>query len=106
MAIQFDNRISWMDVIAIAGIGATAIGVVFGVQSDVEFNAKEIVEVKTEMRREFERVQDDANKDRDEILDRLEATAETMETIRVESASGRKSIEEKIDRLIERELKQ
>lgn len=106
MPLEFDNRISWMDVIAITGIAATAIGVVFGVQSEVESNSKEIVQVKQEMRREFVRVTEEAHKDRDEILDRLKETQKSMDTIRIESASGRRRIEDKLDKLIERELRQ
>ena len=106
MAFNFDNRISWADVVAIlTGLGVLAT-VVFGVQTDVELNTKEIQTTKEAFAREIKRVDDSANKDRHEILQRLDETKTSMEVIRTESASGRQRIEDKIDRLIERELNQ
>jgi hypothetical protein len=80
--------------------------VVFGVQKEVELNAHEIAANKAAFRSEIKRVDDNASKDRNEILDRLEETKDSMEVIRVESQEGRLRIEHKIDRLIERELQQ
>jgi hypothetical protein len=95
-----------MDVIAIAGAVGTAGMMVFGVMTDVELNAKEIQTTKEVFAREIKRVDDSANKDRHEILERLEETKKGMEVIRTESSAGRLRIEQKIDRLIERELNQ
>lgn len=104
--MQFDTRISWADLVAIlTGIGVLAT-VVFGVQTDVEMNAQNIETNKEAFQREIQRVDDNANKDRQEILDRLDETKTSMEVIRVESSEGRLKIEHKLDRLIERELNQ
>jgi hypothetical protein len=95
-----------MDVIAIAGAVGTAGMMVFGVMTDVELNAKEIQTTREVFAREIKRVDDSANKDRHEILQRLEETKEGMEVIRTESAAGRLRIESKLDRLIESKIKQ
>lgn len=104
--MQFDTRISWADLVAIlTGIGVLAT-VVFGVQTDVEMNAQEIADNREYTQREIKRVDDNANKDRKEIIDRLDETKDSMETIRVESANGRLRIEDKLDKLIDRKLSQ
>lgn len=104
--MQFDTRISWADLVAIlTGIGVLAT-VVFGVQTDVEMNAQNIEANKEAFQREIKRVDDNANKDRKEILDRLDETKSSMETIRVESSAGRLRIEDKLDTLTERLLNQ
>lgn len=104
--MQFDTRISWADLVAIlTGIGVLAT-VVFGVQTDVEMNAQNIETNKETFQREIRRVDESANKDRKEILERLDETKTSMEIIRVESASGRLRIEDKLDKLIERKLSQ
>lgn len=104
--MQFDTRISWADLVAIlTGIGVLAT-VVFGVQTDVEMNAQNIETNKVSFQREIKRVDDNANKDRQEIIDRLDETKDSMETIRVESANGRLRIEDKLDKLIDRKLSQ
>lgn len=104
--MQFDTRISWADLVAIlTGIGVLAT-VVFGVQTDVEMNAQNIEVNKETFQREIKRVDENANKDRQEILDRLDETKRGMEVIRVESASGRLRIEDKLDKLIDRKLSQ
>lgn len=104
--MQFDSRISWADLVAIlTGLGVLAT-VVFGVQTDVEMNAHNIEDNKASLQREIKRVDENNNKNRQEILDRLDETRVGMETIRVESATGRLRIEDKLDKLIDRELRQ
>lgn len=97
MGIQLDNRVSWVDIVAIAGMLLTGSLVFFDVKEDVALNAQKITTVEAELTEEIERVEKEADKDREEIL---EAVNET----RKESAAGRQRIEDKLDRLIERKL--
>jgi hypothetical protein len=94
------------DIVAILTAVVIGSSVFFGLEGKVNKNSADIVESKTEFRRELRRVDDNANEDRREILERLDETKRSMETIRVESSEGRLKIEHKIDRLIERELNQ
>lgn len=95
--MQLDNRVSWVDIVAIAGMLLTGSLVFFDVKEDVALNSQKITSVETELTEEIKRVEMEADKDREEIL---EAVNET----RKESAAGRQRIEDKLDRLIERKL--
>ena len=104
MAFQFDNRVSWMDVIAIAGAGMTALTVIFGVQSDVEMNSARITEVDRRLETEVKRLSGDLESQNRTIIREIEGIESEIKEIRSESAVGRQRIEEKLDRLIERQL--
>jgi len=98
--VQLDDRISWADLVAIiTGLGVLAT-VVFGVQTDVEVNAKAI----KGNAQNIEQVREEAHKDREEILERFDTTDRKMEVIRVEANDSSKWLGDKLDRLIERKL--
>lgn len=100
MAINFDNRVSWMDIVAIVAAGLTALTVFFGVSADVGDNRAQIEHIQTDVRRiEVAGAQRD-----NEVLDQLKENRADMKEIRHESAAGRKNIIDKLDRLIERQL--
>ena len=95
--MQLDNRISWMDIVAIAGMALTGVMVFFDVKEDVSLNAQKIEDVATTLTEDIERIESESDQDREEIL-------EAVHQIRDESAAGQRRLEDKLDRLIEREL--
>lgn len=106
MRLQFDNRVSWMDIVAILGMGLTALGVVFGVQSDVEMNTARIAEIDKRLEAETRRINKTIDDQNVLILREFNGIEQEIREIRKESAEGRLRIEEKLDRLIERKLDQ
>lgn len=100
MPLNFDGKVSVMDLFAIGIGGVTALSVFFGVSTNVSENALQIASNRDNLTR-IERTA----KDNDEkILDQLKENKQAVKEIRVESAAGRKDIIQKLDRLIEREL--
>lgn len=97
MGIQVDNRVSWLDIVAIAGMILTGSLVFFDVKEDVALNAQKIDIVEAELSEEIHRVENEADNDRKEIL-------ETVKDNGRESALGIRRVEDKLDRLIERKL--
>lgn len=95
--MQLDNRISWVDIVAIAGMVLTGALVFFDVKEDVSLNAQKIEDVATDLAEDIERIESESDQDREEIL-------EAVHQIRDESAAGQRRLEDKLDRLIEREL--
>lgn len=100
----FDFKLSLMDIFAIA-VGAAGVYMATVENgSQIAHLDEEVAEVKIEMRREIDRVEDDLGKDIQMIADDInELNTEVKET-RKESAEGRKDIVQKLDRLIERKL--
>ena len=95
--MQLDNRISWVDIVAIAGMVLTGALVFFDVKEDVSLNAQKIEDVATDLAEDIDRIESESDQDREEIL-------EAVHQIRDESAAGQRRLEDKLDRLIEREL--
>lgn len=102
--MEFKNEISWMDILVALGILGTVALLVFDVKEDVAVNSNDIVrtnQIVAESERritgDLRKVEREAAKDRDQIL-------EAIGEIRVESGEGRRRIEDKLDRLIERKL--
>lgn len=100
MPLNFDGKVSVMDIFAI-GIGAaTALSVFFGVSTDVSENAIEIAH----NRANLTRIERTAKENDSQILEQLRENKQAVKEIRTESAAGRKDILDKLDKLIEREL--
>ena len=95
--MQLDNRISWVDIVAIAGMVLTGALVFFDVKEDVSLNSQKIEDVATDLAEDIDRIESESDQDREEIL-------EAVHQIRDESAAGQRRLEDKLDRLIEREL--
>lgn len=100
MPLKFDNRISYMDVVAIAAAGLTAMTVFFGVSTDVTTNSQTIAHIQTDLKR----IEVTSARRDDEIMVQLKENRQGMKDIRRESAAGRKDIINKLDKLIDREL--
>lgn len=100
MPLNFDSKVSVMDIFAIViGLG-TALTVFFGVSTDVSTNEVNIANNKENLAR-IEREADDGDA---KILDQLKEQRDDIKEIRVESAQGREKIIEKLDKLIDRAL--
>jgi hypothetical protein len=95
--VEFDNKISWMDIVAIIAALMTGLLVFFDVKQDVILNTASIKEVKANLLSEIQRVDSNAERDRNEIL-------QAINMVRSDASEGRRRIEDKLDRLIERKL--
>ena len=98
--LQFDNRISWMDIVAITAAALTALSVYFGVSNDVQVNGQKIAHIQTNI----QRIEASSEKHEGKILKILEAQKIEMKEYRQESRQGQRQVVDKLDRLIEREL--
>ena len=100
MPLNFDNRVSWMDIIAITAALLTGMTVFFGVSEDVATNSSQISVIQTDLRR----IEVSSTRRDDKILQQLKENKVDMKEIRKESSEGRQDILNKLDRLIEREI--
>ena len=100
MPLQVDNRVSLMDIFSILiGVGVAA-SVFFGVAGDVSTNNLQIASNKEAIHR----VEVAAKESDNQIVDLLEKQNWQINEIKDDSAKGRKRIEDKLDKIIEREL--
>ena len=100
MALQFDNRVSWMDIVAIAGGIATAGAVFFGMGGKIDANKTEIEYIKINVKR----IEADADRRSQKILVQLKEQRDELKAYREESKEDNRQVVQKLDRLIEREL--
>lgn len=100
MPLKVTNEVSLMDVIAIGGLVIGGAAVFFGYGVDISKNSTEITQVKADV----VRIERSAELSEGKILDLLKQQSETMKDIQKESADSRLRIEDKLDRLIERQL--
>lgn len=100
MAIKFTNEVSVMDIFAIGGLMLGGAAVFFGIAGDVQTHTVQIAE----NTRAISRVEHKATEDNNKVLDMLRQQTVEMRVIRQESEAGRMRIEDKLDKIIEREL--
>lgn len=92
--VNFDNRVSWMDIVAIVLAVGAILKSYYGVGANVDQNTARIdTNVKA-----IERVERDVRDTESKVLTELKET-------RSEAAERSRRIEDKLDRLIERELR-
>jgi len=98
--VNFDNRVSWMDLVALTGAGIALFNAYYGVGQQVTQNANDIA-------RNYDaivRIEEQAIEGDQRVSADLQELKVTVDSIREESAEGRLRIENKIDKLIDREL--
>lgn len=104
MPLKLNTEITMMDLIAVAFSIVTLVGggtlFVTKYAPDIKRNETEIVTIKTSI----ERIERDADRSEDKILDMLKQQGVTINEIQDESAEGRQLIMDKLDRLIERRI--
>ena len=100
MPLKFTNEISFMDVIAIGGLLLGGVGVFFGIAGEVQTHGVQIAENS----RAISRVEHKAAEDNNKVVDMLKQQTIEMRVIRQESEAGRIRIEDKLDKIIDREL--
>lgn len=100
MPLKVTNEVSIMDVVAIGGLLIGGAAVFFGYGVDISTNATQITQIKDDVIKIERRAELSEGK----ILDQLKQQGETMKDIQKESADSRLRIEDKLDRLIERQL--
>ena len=98
--LKVTNEVSIMDVVAIGGLLIGGAAVFFGYGVDISTNATQITQIKDDVIKIERRAELSEGK----ILDQLKQQGETMKDIQKESADSRLRIEDKLDRLIERQL--
>ena len=100
MPLKMTNEVSIMDVVAIGGSLLVGAGVFFGYGVDIGENTVAIQHIKGDLVK-IEKQNDDGEK---KILDLLNKQGDAITDIRKEAATGRLRIEDKLDKLIDREL--
>lgn len=100
MALKMTNEVSWMDIFAIGGLLLGGAGVFFGIAGDVKTHGVQIAEnTKT-----ISRVEHKMDVENVKIVDLIKQQTVEMRVIRAESEAGRVRIEDKLDKIIDREL--
>ena len=100
MPLKMTKEVSLMDVIAIGGLLLGGVGVFFGIAGDVQTHTVQIAE----NTKAISRVEHKAAEDNGKVIDMLKQQTVEMRVIRQESESGRIRIEDKLDKIIDREL--
>jgi hypothetical protein len=100
MPLKMTNEVSVMDVVAIGGLLLGGATVFFGMGADVQTHSVQIAE----NTRAISRVEHKAEEDNNKVIEMLKAQSIEVRIIRQEAESGRMRIEDKLDRLVEREL--
>ena len=100
MPLKFTNEVSWMDVFAIGGLLLGGAGVFFGIAGDVKTHDVQIAE----NTKSISRVERHMAEENSKILNMLKDQAIQVREIRLESEAGRLRIEDKLDKIIDREL--
>lgn len=91
--LQFDNRISWMDIVAIIGAAVSALYIIFG-------HGAKLDKLKLQVRHNIEaikRVEYDSREGDKNII-------EQIEKVRQEQGARFDKLDKKLDRLVDREL--
>lgn len=96
--VKFDNSISWMDIIAIAGAGLALVSAYYGVGNQVDENTVQIANIQAAL----VRIEDKIVTDDERVVKQLDKLEAEVVNIRKESAVERRIINDKLDRLIER----
>jgi len=89
-----------MDIFAIGSLILGGAAVFFGIAGDVQTHTVQIAE----NTRAISRVEHKATEENNKVLDLLKQQAVEVRIIRQEAEAGRMRIEDKLDRLVEREL--
>lgn len=100
MPLKMTNEVSVMDIIAIGGLLLGGAAVFFGYGVDINENAQGIAH----LRNDVARVERQAGEADLRVVKQLDDLKTGMEKIRTESASERKDIIQKLDKLIDRQL--
>ena len=100
MPLKMTNEVSVMDIVAIGGLLVGGLAVFFGVNAEVQTHTVQIAE----NTRAIVRVETRVEREQRMVLDALEAQAQETRSYRTEAQSGLQRIEDKLDKVIEREL--
>ncbi len=100
MPLKMTNEVSWMDVFAIGGLMIGGAAVFFGIAGDVKTQGVQIAD----NARSISRVEHKVDQENGKIVDLIEKQTIEMRVIRQESEAGRIRIEDKLDKIIDREL--
>lgn len=95
--VKFDNTISWMDIIALLGVGFAVLSAYFGIGAGVSANEREIQTLDSKI----VRIEEQTVLSNNRIEKKINTITEDMKEIRREAASERRDISMKLDRLIE-----
>ena len=95
--MRFDNSVSWMDIIAIAGVGVALLSAYYGIGSQVDENAMQISNIHASL----VRIEQKIVKDDESVVKQLDKLEAEVSEIRKESTVERRIINNKLDRLIE-----
>jgi hypothetical protein len=99
-ALKMTNEVSVMDIVAIGGLLVGGAAVFFGIAGDVKTQGVQIAE----NARSISRVEHHMAEENNKILTMLKEQSVQVREIRMESEAGRLRIEEKLDKIIDREL--
>ena len=100
MPLKMTNEVSWMDVFAIGGLMLGGAAVFFGIAGDVKTHGVQIAD----NARSISRVEHKMDEENTKIVDLIKQQTIEMRVIRQESEAGRIRIEDKLDKIIDREL--
>ena len=97
MALQIDKSISMMDIGVLFMAASAMIASYTTQENNVSFAEKDRARIETKFDQQIHELDE-------ETVREIQELRQDVEVIRVESAKGRQRIEDKLDRLIEREL--
>ncbi len=100
MAVQLDNRISYVDIFVMLSVVFAGIVFIFSYGSAIEANSQEIEHLKGDVTR----IEVTGKQRDEEILDQLKENKTYIDKLGEASERGRMRIEDKLDKIIDREL--
>ena len=100
MPLKMTNEVSWMDVFAIGSMVVGGTAFIFSYGTNIAENTLAVQSAQNDIARVERKVDQENGK----IIDLIEKQTVEMRVIRQESEAGRIRIEDKLDKIIDREL--
>ena len=104
MSLQFDNRISWMDIVALAGVGVSGLFMFFGVTASVEKIKIEQSHIKADLIRVEASVVADISRVEKQAKDSDSKIFVQLERQQADQQKNFDKLDGKLDKLIDRVL--
>jgi len=98
MAIQLDNRISWMDIVALGSAATSGLYLLFSVSASLTMAQADIKRIDADYKAAVEQVERNSK-------ERQEKSLAELKDVRRETKESFDKIDAKLDKLIDRELR-
>ena len=101
---QFDNRVSWMDIVTLMGAGMAGIYLIFAIQADIATAQEALDRIEGDYKQADVRIENRVVGVSHDSKERHEKVLREVKDVRKENKEAFNKLEGKIDQLIQREL--